>query len=214
MIQRTIQISSAILVLAFNSLVLGSSIEDGWKGIKPLKTDRKTAEKVLGMPEKVTKFGYFNYRTAEFFVHMNYSTAACQESEYNRGKYNVPDGTVLSYSVILTKGIKLNDFKFKREKYTKEIDSEAFGSAYYTNGEDSVMLGVYTVNGVEYVGRIWFSPSLADTKKFECKKSESAIDNSIEDGWKGIKPFRTDKATVEKLLDSAKKAIKTGLYQL
>ena len=81
---------------------------------------------------------------------------------------------------------------------------------YYKNFDDAVMLTIFIVNKIKYVAEIRFDLSPADKRKFECKKTEEIIDNSIEDGWKGIKPFRTGKATVKKILDSAEKVIKAG----
>jgi len=178
-----------VLIMAFNSLVFCDSIEDGWKGIKTLKTNRKTAEKVLGTPKKITQSGYFNYETDDFFAQVNYSDPPCEKSSYGRGDYNVPGETVLEYNVILYTQVKLSDFKFKREKYERQIDSERNSLIYYDNSEDAILISVGIIDGVEYVGRIRFYPSPADKKKFECKNSEAAIVKTIEES-KSIEPLK------------------------
>ena len=173
MIRKTAKVFLVVLAVAANCFGVDNFIEEGWKGIKPLKTDQATVEKIIGKPEKITRAGYYNYKTDEFFMHVNYSTAPCEKSDYNRGKFNIPENTVLGYNVILSEGIKLSEFKFQREKYTKQADSERSNAFYYINFEDAIHLGVIVVNGTEYVWSIWFYPSEKDEKKFECKKPEA-----------------------------------------
>lgn len=174
--QQTIKTLLIILLLTFDSFGQDVFIEDGWKGIKPLRTDRAAVEKVVGKP-KASLDGYYNYETDDFFIQVNYSTAPCWESDYNRGKYNVPEDTVLSYHVILNEGIKLSEFKFKRENYRKEEDDHRRDIFYYVSSEDAIMLGIGVIDGIEYVGRLRFYPTPNDEKKFECKKAKAAIGN-------------------------------------
>lgn len=189
--RQAIKILLVILILTFNSLAFDNFVEDGWKGIKPLKTSRGIAEKVLGTHQKVTKFGLFNYVTADFFAQADYSDFPCEESSYGRGDYNVSPETVLNYKVIFYKQMKLNDLKFQRKKYRREEDSEMTGLVYYINADDAVIISVRTKNGVEYVAEIRFDPTPADKKKFECKNSELAIIKPRAAELKSGKPPKT-----------------------
>lgn len=168
-----------ILILTFNSWGFDGLLEDGWKNIKPLRTNMTMAEKILGSP-KASKDSYYNYETSDFFIQINYSTASCKESNYEKGNYDIPLDTVISYRVVLTKDIKLKDLKFQREKYERQISPEQNKLIYYINRNDAIMIKVSIVDDVEYVGQIIFDPSPADKKKFECKKPEAATEKPQE----------------------------------
>ena len=115
MIWKFVKIILLIAALTFNCFPLDGYIEEGWKNIKPLQTDRKTVEKILGSPE-ASRENYSNYDTGDFFVHIEYSTGSCAENNYERGYYDISSDTVISYNVILSEPINLANFKFKRER--------------------------------------------------------------------------------------------------
>lgn len=64
------------LTVFLNSIVSCQTIEEGWKGIKPLKADKTSVEKLLGKPE-IDNNGYHGYRTDGAFIQVNYSTLPC-----------------------------------------------------------------------------------------------------------------------------------------
>ena len=177
--RKTIKILIVFFALAFNSFGFDDSIEDGWKGIKLFRTNMATVEKILGEP-KASIDNAYNYETDEFFIQVRYSSALCGAGRYGGGNYDVPLDTVTSYDVILDNPIKLADFKFKREKYKRQPDSERSNLIYYNNSEDAILIRVLVIDGVEQVIEITFYPSPADKKKFECRKPEAAVDKTSE----------------------------------
>ena len=166
-------------VLAFSCFGFDDTIENGWKSIKLLKTDRKTVEKILGSP-KASRGNAYNYKATDFFIQIRYSTGNCNENNYEKGNYDVPADTVISYQVVLNQDLKLEDLKFQREKYERQVSPEQSKLIYYINKSDAILIAVSLVDGIEYVGQIYFDPSPADRKMFECKKPETATDKTLE----------------------------------
>ncbi len=130
-----------VLILLLNSVVLCQTIEDGWKGIKPLETNKTKVDKLLGKPE-IDDNGYYNYRTDEAFIQVNYSENPCSKDNYGRGKYTVAKDTVLSYWVHLKEGIKLSEFNFDREKYYKDTSGDLKSSYDFYNDEDGIGIDI------------------------------------------------------------------------
>ena len=147
------------------------TIENGWKGIKPLHTNRIVVEKILG-PAKVNDSGYYyyDYNTEDAYIQVNYSTAPCQDDKYKRGKFNVAENTVLDYSVILKNAVRITDFEFDKKKYYKETGGDVLNLATYRNYEDGVAIGVTLKKHDEIVNPIRFQPAKNDATKFACKK--------------------------------------------
>lgn len=172
MIKNSVKILMLIFALCFNALATNDFIENGWKGIKPLETNKKTVEQVLGQPEKTDDNSFQFYSSDDEFVRINYSTAPCKQNYYGRGDYNVPEDTVLDYYVILTKRMKLKDFKFHHEKYKREEDSERLDLIYYKNSDDGIMITVGVKDGIEYVGEVRFYPTPKTIEKCECKNNK------------------------------------------
>ena len=164
------KINVLILIIFLNIIGFSQTVEDGWKDIKPLKTDKATVNQILGKPEKVDDNDYHNYRTEEAFIRVNYSTAPCKDNQYERGEYNVTEETVLDYWVRPEKAIKLSDFQFKREKYKRVPDQELRDLARYYNEEDGVFIFVGIEDEIEYVGKIYFRPSKQDSEAFKCEE--------------------------------------------
>jgi hypothetical protein len=118
-------------------------VEQGWKGIRPLITNRETVETVLGKRVWVDGNAYYAYDTDDAFIQVNYSTAPCAENRYGRGKYNVPVGTVLGYTVNLKKIVKLADIRFDRPKYFKDTGGDVHNSWYYVNVDAGTSIGAF-----------------------------------------------------------------------
>lgn len=167
MMKKSINITILILILTFHCFGQDDSIENGWKGIKTLKTDKATVEKIVGLPE-ASKDGYYNYDTKDFFMQVNYSSAPCQKSDYNRGKFNIPENTVLWYHVLFKKETKFADLKLKREQYERQIDRENNSLVYYTNRSEGILISVVIFDGIEHIPEIQFDPTPSDEKKFSC----------------------------------------------
>lgn len=178
------------------------SIEDGWKGIKSLKTDKATAEKILGKPSYVGNpetrgTSHHEYETEEATVQINYSTEPCKKNFGGRGDYDVPKDTILTYSVFPKNNIKLSDFKYNRQKYLQFERGQEYFDFEYENDDDGITFSTKIRDGIEYIYHIRFDPKIKNINYRECT---SKINFEIENGWEGIKTLQTNKTEVEKLL--------------
>lgn len=157
-----------IISLFLNSVVWCCPVENGWKQMRPLRTDKVTVDKILGS-YKITEEGYYGYSTDEAFVLMNFSTAPCKSNQYGRGKFSVSADTVLFYDVVFRKVLKIDDLEFKREKYHRDASSDLLNFVDYINSDDGVTINVTVQQGNEFVRSIRFTPSKMDSEKFACK---------------------------------------------
>lgn len=169
-------LASFIFLLLFFAVVAFSqtnvqkpSIENGWKGIMPLKTDKAFVEKLLGKSRQVDDKGIHSYKTDEALVDVSYSTSPCADDQDKRGRYNVAENTVLGYIVRPFARIKISDFRFKRENYYYSSEDLKRG-AYYRNAEDGITIGVHIIEGIEYIAIIGFNPSKQNSNEFKCNK--------------------------------------------
>src|SRR3954449_6692184 len=99
------------LILILLSMCCHDPIEDGWKGVLPLHAAKKIVEERLGSA-KIDENGYYMYSTDDVSVQLDYSTTPCKENPYGRGKYSVPENTVLNYRVIFKNPVSLSDLKY------------------------------------------------------------------------------------------------------
>lgn len=155
------------------------TVEDGWKGIKPLRTNKAEVEKLLGKPG-IDSSGFYGYKTNEAFVRVNYSTTPCNKSEMGRGDFNVPQGTVLDYHVILEKPVLISELNFKRNDYYRDTSGHSNGNPIYATGDHSIIISAFIRDGVEFASRFDYRPSKKDAEEFTCQP----IGQKIEDGWK------------------------------
>lgn len=156
-----------ILALVSSTVVFGGKLEDGWKGIKPLRSDVVSVEKILGKPD-IDANGFYRYRDGENFVRVNYSTKPCEESMFGRGMYNVPAGTVLNYEVHVDPALKLSDVDFDRAKYYRDTSGDVVERVLYVNGSAGVWITVGVRDGIEYVAGFTFWPSNDDKTRLKC----------------------------------------------
>jgi hypothetical protein len=145
----------------------GQSIEEGWKGILPLKTSRAEVENRLGRPE-VDDDGYYRYKTDDAFIRVNYSCTPCQDSKFGRGQYKVATGTVLDYYVIPKDRKVFSNLELKRDTYIRDTSGDVQNNVLYVNKDNSVIVSIHLQEGTEYVGRIYYNPRSADAKALKC----------------------------------------------
>src|SRR4029079_1339768 len=107
---------------------LGQSVEDGWKGIRPIVATKSEVQKAFGKPSVIDDNNYYGYRTEDAFIQVNYSTEPCKENRYGRGKFKIAIDTVLSYDVHFRKAVKLSDLNFDRSKYGKDTSGDLINS--------------------------------------------------------------------------------------
>ena len=143
-------------------------IEDDWKGIKPLITNKVSVNELLGTP-KVDDNDYYGYSSEEAFVQVNYSTAPCEDNQYKRGNFNISKDTVLGYIVHIRQTVKLSEIKFNRGRYKKELDNHSPALAIYHNQKDGIQIIVGIQEKDEYVENIYYRPSKKNAERFKCK---------------------------------------------
>lgn len=156
-----------ILIAFLCSIMPCDSIENGWKGIKPLETNKTEADKILGEPE-VDEFGYYTYSSEETFIRVSYSTNPCTESKYGRGDYNTAVNTVLSYTVRFNNLTKLSELKFDLSKFVEHPDSHVTNYKYYYNKDQSIIIGVQLQGDREYLLNIRFMPNKNTANQLKC----------------------------------------------
>ena len=156
-----------VTLVFFDVTVLGQTLEDGWKGIKPLRTDKVAVDKLLGKPS-IDDNGYAHYEIEGAVIEVNFSACPCLENNYGRGKYNVPKDFVLGYRVFLRKGISISDVSFRREDYHIDTGVDD-GSTTYRNHKDGVMIGVEIHGNNTFISGFEFQPSKADAERLKCK---------------------------------------------
>lgn len=162
------------IILLLNSIVICQTIEEGWKGIKILKTNKTEVNNLLGKPE-VYKDGHYGYKTDDAFIRISYSETPCKEASFGRGDYNIVEETVLNYNVNFKENIKLSEFKFKPEKYYRDTSGDLTNFVSYQNFEDGIIItvqiqesGKKDLEDVEYVRTINFTPSIIANNPYKC----------------------------------------------
>lgn len=143
------------------------TIEDGWKGIKPLLTNRTAVEKTLGRGE-IDDNGYVTYVTEEASIQVNYSAPPCIQNQYERGKYRVPENTVLDYQLHFRQFVKLSELEWEKVRYKKDTSGDVESLAVYRDQKHGISIYVSVQGGVEYVGRIVYRPSEEQEKASRC----------------------------------------------
>jgi hypothetical protein len=156
----------SILIISF--FISCNSIENGWKGIQPLNTDKNSVNNILGTP-KIDQNNFFEYETTEAFIRINYSSGSCIKDYYGRGSYIIARDHVIDYTVRFKKLIKVSDFEFDKDKYSRSEDDTA-NFAYYTYVDSGIVLHILIKDGTEYVSKIDFMPTKSQRETFKCKE--------------------------------------------
>lgn len=157
-----------MLALALFFTLICDGIEDGWKGIRPLHSDRSAVEKVLGKA-KIAEDGDYVYLTDDAVIRVNYSNAPCQAADYGRGKYKVAEGTVLDYVVNFRNDMRLRDLSFQRDKYIRDTSGDVINFVSYVNLLGGVTASVTVEENVEFVTSLRYRATKVDESKFLCK---------------------------------------------
>lgn len=157
------------LAFIFVSLwFLFEPIECGWKGLRPIRSNKAAVEKILGQG-KVDNQGSVRYVNEEVVVQINYSPGQCKASALGLGKYDVPENVVIDYVVHFKNEVKLSEIDFHRDKYYKDTSGDVLNFFDFVNSSDGITISVTTLGNDEYVRKVAFRPSKEDVRKFECK---------------------------------------------
>lgn len=160
------------LLLSFTVLASGQSLEDGWKGILPLRSTKKDVEKTYGPPSRIDDNDYYQYVGDNFSAQVNYSTEPCSGNQYDRGKYNVPKDTVLDIWVYVRGNVLLSTVEFDRSKFVRKPDQELLNLVHYYSSDNamSISSSISDKEGNEYFGRVIYRTPPQLASKFTCPK--------------------------------------------
>lgn len=162
------------MLLAILLFVLSSSfcedIDNGWKGLQPLRVTKNEFEKKIGVPgTKQEEYYYFDYQTEDAYFQANFSSQPCRDDKFSRGKFYIPEGTLLDYSVIIKARPKVSELKFDRAKFVKLSGGHVPYLGTYQNASQGIDIAFrIESDGSEVVEKIYFQPSKADAEKFKC----------------------------------------------
>lgn len=158
-----------LCVLAINCFA--QNLEDGWKDIKRFQTSKSTVDSLLGTPI-IDSNGYNNYRTKEAFVQINYSSAPCgidpKHPGIHRGRYNVPEATVLDMWVNLAQPVKVSELQLDLSKYKKDTSGDVLNVVYYYLAFKGFSISAQIRDGIEYAGRFEYRALEKDKKTYPC----------------------------------------------
>lgn len=159
------------MVLTIAPVGFCQDLEDGWKGIKPLKTHVSTVKKLLGDP-RIDENGFHFYKTGEDFVRADYLTAPCSSDETRpfsyRGRYNLPEGTVLDYYVTFYSNVLLSDLKLDLTKYHRDTSGDVINFVTY-RGKNGLSVSVTIMpDGLEYVRKLTYEARSTDNEIAKC----------------------------------------------
>lgn len=157
------------IVLLIKLITFCDTVENGWKGIKPGRSNLEEVTKILGIG-RIDGDGFYHFETEDALIYMNFSTEPCVVANYGRGQYNVPEKTVLTYSVIPKRQMKLSTLKLDSETYRRDTSGDVIDTAAYISNKKGIWIDVGIRNGVEYVGRISYRASESDMETFKCPK--------------------------------------------
>ena len=173
-------IITAICIAILSPSIFSQKVEDGWKGLLPLKSTIHDVEKALGKPLKIDGNNYYHYRTDEAYINVNYSTAPCVANQYNRGEYNVPPNTILDFRVGLHDMIPIDDVRFDRDHFYRDTYSHIANAVYYRQyystqksrtltGGFGANISVQLMKDKEYVTGFTYRPLYDDAERLRCK---------------------------------------------
>ena len=124
-----------IFTLGISSLCFGQKFEDGWKQIKPLKSDRSFVDNVLGVAELDQNDGFYRYVTPDSVIRVAYSIGPClEDNSYpgnNRGEYDVAEWTVLHYEIFFRNPVPIKEFSVNLKRY-ELVRIQVGTSLYYS----------------------------------------------------------------------------------
>jgi|CXWL01.1.fsa_nt_gi hypothetical protein len=150
---------------------LDGAIEKGWCGIHPLKSSKTDVERMFGNPI-VDDNGYHTYITKTARIQVSYSTPPCTDNRYGRGRYNVPQDTVVRYWVRPVEDETiLSKLKFDKDKFVRDTSGDDLRFIEYRSVDLGIDLSVEVdVHKRELIRAIDYSPSLKNEERFACPK--------------------------------------------
>ena len=183
----------SVCVFIFVGTMLAGHSQVSWKnrfGILPLHSTRADVERLYG--NAVSDSCRCNFRTAKEAIHVSFATAPCAGPEYG---WNVPEETVVSFTVIPYKSSQFSEIASDLKGFVKRYSSEDVVTTYYTNVEEGI---VYAVQDDRVIDVTYFPPA--------SEKGKRCAGFPPYDGVPSGRPFSVifgrNKITVETHLDN------------
>lgn len=144
------------------------SIENGWKDILPLQSNRQFVETKLGKPTAV-KGEVSEYSMDGVFIRVTYSRNGCS-GEHKKRIYDVPDDTVIEYTVSFHPNINISSLNYDQKAFYKDTSGDLVNSYSLVNFDAGILVGVFVLNNQERASKIWYWPSKKDSERLSCPK--------------------------------------------
>jgi hypothetical protein len=137
---------------------------NSWRGLVPLHSTRTDVERLLGPPAK-SNYGRYVYDTDYEHVNVRYSSGECKPGEND---WNVPAAVVIDLTVnpiptVLTRGLRLDPVRFRKEQGPGNAEV-GLKQVNYTDEESAVIVRARDDGRAETVISITYSPSRKDNQ--------------------------------------------------
>lgn len=141
----------------------GFASAQGFKGLIPLESTCEDVKRILKVEKCSDPYSVYFFK--DFIVGVYFKTDP--PSEEDRWCYNVPTGTVTSFTFSFNKRIPMEDFEYEL-KFAERIENDIV-TIVYDNREKGV--GAYVHNGL--ITRAFFGPTPEQRKKYayDCKSA-------------------------------------------
>lgn len=141
------QMSATILFALVLFLNTDCANGQDWKKIVPLKTTRAEIEAVFG--HNTGNYSVL-YQLKDGRLSIVYSSGHCTPER--RGRWDVPENTVISFTFSLRRPKRLSELKLDRRKFRRVDDDHLTGVVYYVSDEDGITYTIQEgrVDSIEY----------------------------------------------------------------
>ena len=158
----------ALFTGIFTLLIVASEMSaETWNGIDPLKSQKASVERILGVCPDNEDISRCLYQFKDRNVLVEYTVGPpCSETQR---VWNVPNGTVLRVTVYQKDALLLKEFERELRDFRREEDQELTGIEYYSQRERGLTL---EVSG-GFVRTLYYGPLAADRKMLACSKKNA-----------------------------------------
>lgn len=131
---------------------------EGWRGLTPLRSTRADVERLLGSPRELRGAAATYETESEKFL-VFYSLGPCA----NGNEWNIPRGTVISFTVSPRAKLLIADLRLDEAKYRRVPSAHAQGVVHYYSKEGGVRVETSVLPGEgEDITSITYEPSAED----------------------------------------------------
>lgn len=132
-----------------------------WRGLVPLHSTRRDAEKMLGSSKLSHGYDYL-YQTNDERVDVLYSAGPCKPSGVER--WNVAVDTVIKVIVTPKTTVLIRALRPDAGKFSRTQDAHPENWVHYWNLEDGITIDALLVDGCEEVISLTYQPNATDKK--------------------------------------------------